>query len=509
MANVITPLLRQAALRPEQVAIAGAQNSWTYAQLRNAVLAYAGALGQQGIGAGERVLLIAPTVPEFIVAYLGIQALGAVVVPVNTMSTRTELEYFIGEAGCSLVVGWHELGAVTSDAAAAAGIPHWSLTEGAAVGDGRPLAVVQERAIDDVTVILFTSGTTGRPKGAELTVGNVLSAGEIAVRLAGATAGDRIGTGLPMFHVFGQTAALMLALTAGATMSLLARFSAEAMLDMLRRDRLTVMCGVPTMWNAMLHDAGNASAADFADLRVAISGGASLPGAVNNAFREKFGCTLLEAYGLTETTAIGTYGGSDAPSGSVGRAAFPTEIRIRDVAGRPVAQDTAGEVYIKGPTVMRGYHDRPDATAEVLSADGWLRTGDIGEMDSEGNLRIVDRAKDLIIRGGYNVYPSEVEAVLYEHPDVIEAAVVGIMHEHYGEEVAAVVVVNPAAPQDGAAITAWARERLSAYKIPRVVQFVDKLPTGSTGKILKRAIDRGSLAEMLADQSGRSMTTGQ
>jgi long-chain acyl-CoA synthetase len=509
MTNVITPLLSHAGVRPEQVAIEGAQNSWTYAQLRNAVLAYAGALRRQGIVAGDRVLLIAPTVPEFVVAYLGIQALGAVVVPVNAMSTRAELEYFIGEAGCSLVVGWHELGAVTSDAATTAGIPHWSLTRGAAAGVGRPLADAHECALDDVTVILFTSGTTGRPKGAELTVGNVLAAGEIAVRLADATSQDRIGTGLPMFHVFGQTAVLMLALTTGATMSLLARFSAQAMLEMLRRDRLTVMCGVPTMWNAMLHDAADASAADFADLRLAISGGASLPGAVNSAFQDKFGCTLLEAYGLTETTAIGTYGGPDAPSGSVGTAAFRTDVQIRDPAGLPVAQNAAGEVYIKGPTVMRGYRDRPDATAEVLSADGWFRTGDIGEMDAGCNVRIVDRAKDLIIRGGYNVYPSEVEAVLYEHPDVIEAAVVGIADDHYGEEVAAVVVVTPGAPRDGAAIAAWVRERLSAYKIPRVVQFVDQLPTGSTGKILKRAIDRGSLAAMLADQSGGSRTTGQ
>ena len=168
-----------------------------------------------------------------------------------------------------------------------------------------------------------------------------------------------------------------------------------------------------------------------------------------------------------------------------------------------VPPNTAGEVYIKGPTVMRGYHNRPEATAEVLSVDGWLCSGDIGEMDAEGNLRIVDRAKDLIIRGGYNVYPSEVEAVLYEHPDIIEAAVVGIAHEHYGEEVAAVVVVRSSSPQDGPAITTWSRERLSAYKIPRVVQFVDELPKGSTGKILKRAIDREPLAEILSGQSGK------
>jgi long-chain acyl-CoA synthetase len=501
MVNVVTPLLNHSEAHPGRVAVQGAQRSWTYAQLRAAALAYAGTLGKHGIGPGDRVLLIAPTVPEFVIAYLGIHALGAVVVPVNTMSTRAELEYFIADAGCSLVVAWHELGPASADAAAVGGIAHWILTEGAGVAGEVSPTGVHDRALDDVAVIVFTSGTTGRPKGAELTVGNLLSAGEIAVRLVDGTPEDRIGTGLPLFHVFGQTAVLMLALTAGATMSLLDRFTAEAMLDRLRRDRLTIMCGVPTMWNAMLHNAGDATAADFADLRVAISGGASLPTAVARAFREKFGCVLLEAYGLTETTGVGTYDGGCAPPGTVGKAAFGTDIQIRDLAGQPVAPDTAGEVYIKGPTVMRGYRNRPQATAEVLSADGWLRTGDIGATDVEGNLRIVDRAKDLIIRGGYNVYPSEVEAVLYEHPDIIEAAVIGIPHEHYGEEVAAVVVVHPAAAQDGPAITAWSRERLSAYKIPRVVKFVDELPKGSTGKILKRAIERGPLAEMLADQS--------
>ncbi len=498
MPNVITPLLHHAGVRPEQIAIEDAQGSWTYAQLRNDVLTYAGALRRQGVVAGQRVLLIAPTVPEFVVAYLGIHALGAVVVPVNTMSTRAELEYFIGDSGCSLVIGWHELGPASTDAAAAAGVPHRHLPRGAGVAGGESLVAVAERADDDVAVILFTSGTTGRPKGAELTVGNVLSAGEFAAGLVDATAADRVGTGLPLFHVFGQTAVVMLALTAGATMSLLERFSAAAMLETLRRDRLTIMCGVPTMWSAMLHDAGDATAADFADLRIAVSGGASLPTAVARAFQEKFGCMLLEAYGLTETTAVGTYNDGSAPRGTVGKPAFDTEVQIRDVEGRPVPPNTAGEVFIKGPTVMRGYRNRPDATAEVLSADGWLRTGDVAEMDAEGNLRIVDRVKELIIRGGYNVYPSEVEAVLYEHPDIIEAAVIGIPHDHYGEEVAAVVVVRHGAPQDGPSITAWARERLSAYKIPRVVQFVDKLPTGSTGKLLKRAIDRAPLADMLA-----------
>ena len=501
MASVITPVLRHAGADPDHIALRGAQRSWTYAQLRDAALAYARALHTQGIGPGDRVLLIAPTVPEFVITNLGNVALGAVVVPVNTMSTRVELEYFIGEAGCSLVVAWHELGPAATEAAAAHGIPHWGLTEGAQVEGDDILGAVCNRASDDVAVIVFTSGTTGRPKGAELTVGNLQSAGDIVARLCDITPDDRVGTGLPLFHVFGQIVVLMSALTGGATVSLLARFTAKAMLDMLRRDRLTIMCGVPTMWNAVLHDAGDATVADFAQLRLTVSGGASLPPEVARAFQEKFGCALLEGYALTETTAVATLSDAAAPPGTVGRAAFDTQIEIRDLSGEPVGPNTAGEVYVKGPTVMRGYHNRPDATREVLSADGWLRTGDIGELDAAGNLRIVGRAKDLIIRGGYNVYPSEVEAALYEHPDIVEAAVVGIPHPHYGEEVAAVVVVRPGSPQDGPAITAWSRERLSAYKIPRVVQFVDELPKGSTGKILKRAIDREPLAKIAAEPS--------
>jgi long-chain acyl-CoA synthetase len=501
MANVITPVLRHAGTDPDHMALRGAQRSWTYAQLRDAALTYAHALRAEGIGPRDRVLLIAPTVPEFVVTYLGIQALGAVVVPVNTMSTRTELEYFIGDAGCSLAVAWHELGPAAAEAAAAHGIPHWRLTERAqGVGDDI-LDAVSNRVSDDVAVLVFTSGTTGRPKGAELTVGNLLAAGDISARLSECTPDDRVGTGPPLFHVFGQAAVLMSALTAGATVSLLARFTAKAMLNMLRSDELTIVCGVPTMWNAMLHDAGDATAADFAQLRLAVSGGASLPAEVARAFQQKFGCSLLEGYGLTETTAVATFSGAAAPPGTVGQAVFDTQIEIRDITGQPIGPNTAGEVYVKGPTVMRGYHDRPDETTEALSADGWLRTGDIGELDAAGNLRIVDRAKDLIIRGGYNVYPSEVEAALYEHPDIVEAAVVGIPDPQYGEEVAAVVVVRPGSPHDGPAITAWSRERLSAYKIPRVVQFVDELPKGSTGKIIKREIDRAPLAKIAAERT--------
>ena len=233
MASVISPVLRHAGIDPDHTALRGAQRNWTYAQLRDAALAYAQALHTEGIGPGDRVMLIAPTVTEFVITYFGIQALGAVVVPVNTMSTPAELEYVIGDAGCSLVVGWHELGPAAAEAAAAQGIPYWNLNEGAQVAGDDTLDAVCNRAPDDVAVIVFTSGTTGRPKGAELTVGNLLSAGDISARMCDITPEDRVGTGLPLFHVFGQTAALMSALTGGATVSLLGRFTAKAMLDML------------------------------------------------------------------------------------------------------------------------------------------------------------------------------------------------------------------------------------------------------------------------------------
>ncbi|MFC6012549.1 AMP-binding protein, partial [Nocardia lasii] len=379
------------------------------------------------------------------------------------------------------------------------GIPIRTLPPGA---DSGPASTeVRDRDLDDTAAILYTSGTTGRLKGAQLTVGNLLSAGEIGVACSRSTRADRAGTALPLFHVFGQASVMMTTFTAGGSLSLLPRFDAAAMTSMLRRDRLTVLAGVPTMWNAMLHAADEADPDDFAHLRIAISGGASLPAAVTRQFEQRFGCTILEGYGLTETTAFGTFTDIDrGPKlGSVGSATPFTRIEVRDEAGDPCPPSTVGEIFIRGETVMKGYWERPSDTAAVLDDNGWLRTGDLGAIDTDGDLRIVDRAKDLIIRGGYNVYPSEVEEALFAHPDIVEVAVIGIPDDHYGEEVAAVVVRHPKSPLTADDISTWARERLSAYKIPRLIQFVDTLPKGATGKILKRSIDRESLART-ADQ---------
>ncbi|MFF2200582.1 class I adenylate-forming enzyme family protein [Streptomyces sp. NPDC058145] len=494
MTSVFDPVGRHAAATPEKVALRGARDQWTYLQLRDASVRYAGALAAAGLSPGNRVLLAAPSVPEFVVAYLGIQAAGCVVVPVNTMVTRAEAEYVLGDAGCSLAIAWHALGPAVAEAAAALKVPSWTLPPGASVTGATPADVV-DRDRDETAAILYTSGTTGRPKGAQLTVGNLLSAGEIGAECSRASSADRTGTGLPLFHVFGQASVMMATLTVGGSMSLLARFDPASMLDMLRRDRLTIMAGVPTMWNALLHAAGDANPSDFAGLRVAVSGGASLPGEIARAFEARFGCTILEGYGLTETTAFGTFNDIDrgGKTGYTGRAVPRLQVQVRDEDGNECPPGTVGEVHIKGSTVMRGYWNRPEDTAAAISSDGWFRTGDLGEIDTEGDLRIVDRIKDLIIRGGYNVYPGEVEEVLYAHPDIVEAAVIGVPDEHYGEEVAALIATRPGAEIGAAEVSSWARERLSAYKIPRIVRFVGALPKGPTGKILKRSIDRTAL----------------
>ncbi|MGV9863965.1 AMP-binding protein [Rhodococcus koreensis] len=493
-ANVLDPVSRHADATPDNIALRGADSTLTYGQLRAASTRYAGALTEAGLSPGDRILLAAPSVPEFVVAYLGIQAAGCVVVPVNTMSTRPETEYVLTDAGAALAIVWHELGPAIADAAAALHIPVWTLTPDSASPDTEPAAVA-ERDRDDTAAILYTSGTTGRPKGAELTVGNLLSGGEIGAECSRGSSEDRTGTGLPLFHVFGQASVMMATFTGGGSLTLLARFDPAAMLALLRRDRLTIMAGVPTMWNAMLHAADGADSQDFTQLRIAISGGASLPGEVAREFESRFGCTILEGYGLTETTAFGTFNDIDRGGkiGYTGRAVPRLAVEVRDHDGLACPPGTVGEVFVKGATVMKGYWNRPSDTAAVLDLDGWLRTGDLGEIDADGDLRIVDRVKDLIIRGGYNVYPSEVEEVLYTHPDIVEAAVVGVPDDHYGEEVAAVVATVPGSGLDGAQLTGWARERLSAYKIPRIVAIVDSLPKGSTGKILKRSIDRTAL----------------
>jgi long-chain acyl-CoA synthetase len=493
--NVAEPTWRHAAERPAAVALRSDDTEWTYERLREEAAHIAGGLAPAGVEVGDRILLVAPSVPEFVAAYLGIHAAGAIAVTPNVMSTVPELEYVVDDAGCSLVIGWHELGPAAADVAGRRGLPYRPLRgELAGMPDGEAIEEPLERESGHTAVILYTSGTTGAPKGAQITEGNLRACAEAFREVLELSGEDRFGTALPLFHIFGQAVVLGSALLAGASVSLQARFDPAALIDLVRRDGITMLAGVPTMYSAMIDAAPDAGPADFAGLRLAASGGASLPGEIIRRFEARFDCAILEGYGLTESTGAATFNGlhRERKVGSVGIALPGTEVRIAGHDGAEPALGQIGEILVKGPMVMKGYWNRPEATGHTLR-EGWLHTGDLGRQDADGDVEIVDRLKEMIVRGGYNVYPREVEEVLYVHPDIAEVAVLGVPDEHFGEEVGAAIVLRSGAEVEPSAIRGWAKERLSAYKVPRLFAFAEELPKGATGKVLKRKIAPDSL----------------
>jgi long-chain acyl-CoA synthetase len=494
--NVAEPTWRHAAERPTAVALRAGETEWSYERLRDGAARLAGGLAAAGIKPGDRILLVAPSVPEFVAACLGIHAAGAIAVTPNVMSAVPELEYVAIDAGCSLVIAWHEADGAAARIAAALGLPFHRLEANLDGGlDGAPVARPHDRRSEETAVILYTSGTTGAPKGAQISEGNLRACAEAFREVLELSGEDRFGTALPLFHIFGQAVVLGSALLAGASVSLQARFDPAALIDLVRRDRVTVLAGVPTMYSAMVGAGPDAGPADFASLRLAASGGASLPGEIIRRFEARFDCAILEGYGLTESTGAATFNGLDRERkvGSVGIALPGTEVRIAADDDHALAAGEIGEVLVKGPMVMKGYWNRPGATEQTLR-DGWLHTGDLGRQDADGDVEIVDRRKEMIVRGGYNVYPREVEEVLYRHPGIAEAAVVGVPDEHLGEEVGAAIVPRPGAALEPDEIRHWAKERLSAYKVPHLFAFCEELPKGATGKVLKREIDRQMLA---------------
>jgi long-chain acyl-CoA synthetase len=495
VSNLADAVFEHAAEEPSRVAVRAGDTTVTYGELRELVASYAGRVAAAGIKPGDRVVLIAPTGPEFVAAYYGLHAAGAVLITMNVMATAPEIDYVLEDADASLVVAWHGSSTAATKAAEQRGLPLWTLEPLTGWSGAAPLPAPVHRADDDTAIIIYTSGTTGRPKGAELEVGGIVALVEAArQRLSFDPETDRAGTALPLFHVYGQLIVMHISISLGASVSLLHPFDPGKMLAMIRDHRLTIVSGVPAMWIAMLHAGGDSRPEDFTHLRLASSGGASLPAEVIRAFQERFGTRIREGYGLSESSgwATSTPHDQEPKLGSVGRAVPGMRLEVRDPAGAAVPTGEVGEVWIKGPIVMKGYWRNPDATAEAIR-DGWLRTGDLGTLDEDGDLRIVDRLKELIIRGGYNVYPREVEEVLYQHPDIVEAAVIGVSDPTYGEEVAAAIVLRDGANLSTEELRAWAKERLSAYKVPHLVQVLPALPKGPSGKILKRAIDRDQL----------------
>lgn len=492
MTNLATTLAQTTAEYPDRAAICMDERVLRYRDLDETSARVASWLSGRGIGTGDRVALMLPNTPEFPELYYGILRRGAIVVPMNPLLKSREVEYYLADSGAALILAWHGVADQAAEGARRAGTDLVIVEPGevaSMLAGHAPAPVIVDRAPSDTAVILYTSGTTGQPKGAELTHDNLLRNAEVTrTTLLNLRPDDVVLGALPLFHSFGQVVGMGCAIATGASLSLLTRFDPGRALEIIKRDQVTVLPGVPTMYAAILHSAAG-SAGDVASLRLCVSGGAAMPVELLRSFEKEFECVILEGYGLSETSPVASFNHPDRARkpGTIGQAISGVDMRVQDDAGVPLPAGAVGEIAVRGHNVMKGYWGRPEETAEVL-ADGWLRTGDLGWVDSEGYFSIVDRKKDMIIRGGLNVYPREVEEVLYEHPAVAEAAVIGVRDDWLGEEVAAVVMLKPGASATPDELREQVKSQLAAYKYPRYVWIVAELPHGDTGKILKRAI---------------------
>jgi long-chain acyl-CoA synthetase len=486
-------LLTDSARRdPSRVAIKLDHAQLTYGELDAASARLAGMLRERGLAPGDRVGIMLPNVPQFPVCYYGVLRAGGVVVPMNVLLKRREVAFYLGDSGARLLLAWEGFADEAQAGATEAGVDCVLVAPGefdALLAAAPPAPELHDADDHDTAVILYTSGTTGTPKGAELTNANLARNAAVAASLF-AIGSDGVTLGaLPLFHSFGQTCGMNATIGSGATLTMVPRFEPGKVLEVIQRDRVSIFQGVPTMYGALLHHPGR-ERYDTSTVAVCASGGASLPVELMRSFEAAFGCKILEGYGLSETSPVASFNHPDRERkpGSIGTPIEGVEMRVIDDDGAEVAPGEVGEIVIRGHNVMKGYWRRPEATAEAIR-DGWFHSGDIGRVDEDGYFFIVDRKKELIIRGGYNVYPREIEEVLYEHPAVREAAVVGMPDDEWGEEVGAAVALKPGAAATAEQLQAFVKDQVAAYKYPRRVWLVDELPKGPTGKILKREIE--------------------
>ncbi|MEV0573463.1 MULTISPECIES: long-chain-fatty-acid--CoA ligase [unclassified Streptomyces] len=497
MLNLSSLLEHSAREHPGRTALVFGDIRQTYAELLARSRDIARTLRRHGVGRGDKVALSCPNVPDFPAAYFAILRVGAVVVPLNVLLRPQEVAYHLDDSRAKAFLCFEgtpqlplaEVGRAGFDRAD--GCAHFLLLgrAGHQEDDGTEPVETVATAAEETAVILYTSGTTGRPKGAELSHGSMVMNAMVADRLFTAAQDEVMLASLPLFHAFGQSAVMNMGLLRGATLVLQPRFDADEALRLMHREGVTFFAGVPTMYWALLGAHATREGQAPPPLRTAVSGGAALPVEVLQRFGKAFGVDVQEGYGLSETSPVACFNPPGLPPrpGSIGRPVWGVEMKLIDDSWQTVPDDGRGEIAIRGHNIMKGYHRRPHDTASVVR-DGWFRTGDIARRDEDGYYYVVDRVKDLIIRGGFNVYPREIEEVLTTHPGVGMAAVVGVPHATHGEDVKAYVIPAPGTELSEADLIAWCRERMAAYKYPRSVEFRDSLPLTSTGKILKREL---------------------
>ena len=489
---------------PDRTAVILDDIKMSYAEIASASRRVANVLVEKGIGPGDKVALMVPNTPYFPIIYYGIFLTGATVVPVNVLYTQPEIEHYLSDSEAVLFFAFELYEEEARNAFNAMNTCRDFVVVTLPGNEDTPtvgenfMALVKEASDafdtvqtmpDDTAVILYTSGTTGAPKGAELTHFNLFfNAFHVAHSINRLEPGDTVLVTLPLFHSFGQTCLMNATVMGGGTMTLVPRFETEKVMEVMARDRVSHIAMVPTMYYFVLN-APNWEDYDFSNLKTAVSGGAALPEEVHRRFEARYGIKILEGYGLSETSPVATMSPIDEAVrvGSIGKAIWGVDIDIMCDDGSFAETGEVGEIVIRGHNVMKGYFNRPEATREAI-VDGWFHTGDIGKQDEDGYFYIVDRKKDLIIRGGMNIYPREIEEVLYTHQKVLEAAVIGIPDEIRGEEVKVFVSAREGESIDPDELMTYLQERCAKYKWPKEVEVLDALPVGGTGKILKREL---------------------
>jgi long-chain acyl-CoA synthetase len=510
LANILDYSAKEYAAK---TAIVFGDKRFSYAQLNAAANQVANGLTALGIGKGDKVALSCPNLPFFPMVYYGILKTGAVVVPLNVLLKGREIAYHLQDSEAKAYFcfqgtpelpmaeeGWagfngaeqcEHFWVMTADPAGASPI-EGAVTLGQLIGRQSPVFETVVTDFDDTAVILYTSGTTGFPKGAELSHANMTMNALGSRDLLVLSQEDVHLVVLPLFHSFGQTVLMNAGLSMGNTLVLIPRFTPDGVLGAMQAEKVTVFAGVPTMYWALLTFEDPDNKIDIPtiakNLRIGASGASSLPLEIIRGIQEKYGISILEGYGLSETCPVATFNlpHKERKPGTVGTPIWGIEVKVFDAENNEVPTGEVGEVVIRGHNVMKGYYNKPEATAEAFKGTSWFHTGDLGRMDEDGYLAIVDRVKDMVIRGGFNVYPREIEEVLMTHPAVSMASVIGVPHDQHGEEIKAYIVLKPGQSANEGEIIEWSKEQMAAYKYPRIVEMRESLPMTATGKILKK-----------------------